>query len=411
MKHKNEKALEVMVALEGPRGRDDALVTQDFDEIKESTALEQSKEGKRNTRPGFRLVLGVGVQAMQQLTGINIICYYLPYVLANSVGLTGSTARLLGAVNAMTYLGSTFIGLYFIDHWGRRRLMIYGALGQCCSWLAITIVLNSADDIASYSSKQRQLAGVAVFFFFLFNCFFGAGWLGVSWLYPTEIHSTKYRISGMSYGVATNWLINFAVVFVTPLGIARLGPQFYIIWTVLNALMVPIIWLFYPETAGRSLENIATIFEAHPTVWVFRHKSMVSQKPMASGGDTAEDVWIGLDEVPTWTTVEYAQVAKKPEGGLSEISVSPTSPRVSLPPGTPTTSAASSMRYRGSEQHPEVLVQGSQTMENTEQVVEADLAHTATLTTTQTAPSLGPQDSTVPFIVDPACRGFECVHP
>ncbi len=328
MKHKNEEALLVMLALEGPRGRERALVMQDFDEIKESIVLEQSRDVERNTKPVFRLIIGVGVQAMQQLTGINIICYYLPYVLTNSLGFAGSTARLLGAVNAMTYLASTFIGLFFIDRWGRRRLMMYGALGQCCSWLAITVLLNSPDEAASYLSKQRQLAGAAVFFFFLFDCFFGAGWQGVSWLYSSEINSTKYRISGMSYGVATNWLINFAVVFVTPLGIANLGARFYVIWTVLNALMVPIIWLFYPETAGRSLEYVDSMFESHPTIWTFKYKNMVSRKP--------EQIRIAMDEFPTFTTtIEYANIARKPKLGASQVSISPTSPRTPVTPVTP----------------------------------------------------------------------------
>ena len=293
MKHQDEKALAVMVALEGNSvTSENSTAQQDFKEIQTSIALEQSPVVKRKTKPWFRLILGVAVQAMQQLTGINIICYYLPYVLTESVGLNGSTARLLAAVNAMTYLFSTFIGLCFVERWGRRRLMMYGALGQCCCWLAITLLLHSASEVDLLSIRQRQLGSAAVLFFFLFNFFFGASWQGVSWLYPTEINSTQNRIVGMSYGVATNWLINFGVVFVTPLGIAKLGPQFYVIWTVLNGLMVPILYTFYPETAGRSLEDIDGMFEAHPTVWVFTSKSMTARKPSTSNlsQDSGDDI-------------------------------------------------------------------------------------------------------------------------
>lgn len=58
--------------------------------------------------------LSIGCQAMQQLTGIHVISYYLPYVLTESAGLSRLTARLLATVNAITYLDSTFIGLLFI---------------------------------------------------------------------------------------------------------------------------------------------------------------------------------------------------------------------------------------------------------------------------------------------------------
>ena len=307
MKHQDDKALAVMVALQGSSVTgESSTASRDFEEIKTSIALEQSSAVKRETKPGFRLILGVAVQAMQQLTGINIICYYLPYVLTESVGLDGSKARLLAAVNAMTYLGSTFVGLFFVERWGRRRLMMYGALGQCCCWLAITLFLDSASTAGLLSLRQQQLGGAAVLFFFLFNFFFGASWQGVSWLYPTEINNTQNRIVGMSYGVAANWLINFGVVFVTPLGIARLGSQFYVIWTVLNGLMVPIIYLFYPETAGRSLEDIDGMFEAHPTVWVFTNKSMTCRKPATSNGSQDSG-----DNVPTSRTEERVATSSR----------------------------------------------------------------------------------------------------
>ena len=390
MKHKESKALDVMVALEGASSRDNATVKRDFEEIKQSVALEQSPDKKRNTKPLFRLILGIGVQAMQQLTGINIICYYLPYVLTESVGLEGSMARLLAAVNAMTYLCSTFIGLYFIEKWGRRRLMMFGALGQCCCWLSITILLSQADKIDDFSLKLRQLAGAAVFFFFLFNCFFGAGWQGVSWLYPTEINSTQYRICGMSYGVATNWLINFGVVFVTPLGIEKLGSQFYVIWTVLNALMVPIIWTFYPETAGRSLEDIDRMFEAHPTIWAFTHFSMISRRPpiYLSGDSAGMAEPLELAEYPTTYGIECATIAQRPLSSPYQIDIRGRS------------SASRSRQF--SEGHPGDLVENSLTKEGNGRSGDdgdgGDLAQTATVVSSQTGPSLGPQVSTTPLI-------------
>ena len=309
LKHQDDKALKIMFALDGSEVTSgNSTVRRDFEEIKASINLEQSTVVKRETKPWFRLALGVAVQAMQQLTGINVICYYMPYVLTQSVGLDGSTARLLAAVNAMTYLFSTIIGLCFVDRWGRRRLMMYGALGQCCCWLAITLFLHSALEAEALSIRQRQLGSAAVLFFFLFNCFFGASWQGVSWLYPTEINSTHNRITGMACGVATNWLINFGVVFITPLGIAKLGSQFYAIWTVLNGLMVPILYVFYPETAGRSLEDIDGMFEGHPTVWVFTSKSMTSRKPSMSNSsqDSGDDVPNSRTEDRVWTAPRNA---------------------------------------------------------------------------------------------------------
>lgn len=399
MKDSNHEALDVMIALDDSRARSVTWVRQDFEEIKRSIALEQSSDSKRNTKPLFRLILGVGVQAMQQLTGINIICYYLPYVLTQSVGLEGSTARLLAAVNAMTYLGSTFIGLFFIERWGRRRLMMFGALGQSFCWLAITVLLSQASNADGYSTPQVQLGSAAVFFFFAFNCFFGAGWQGVSWLYPTEINSTRYRITGMSYGVATNWLINFGVVFVTPLGIAKLGSQFYVIWTILNALMVPIIWIFYPETAGRSLEDLDRVFEAYPTVWVFTHRGMISRRPPPglSGGIPEIIEGVEMEGFPDFEMrrlefygIEQATVASRPpSGGPLQIDIR----------------NGNGARHRQDEGHPGTLVENSLTVEGSrgddidlDQSEGVDLTQAFTVQSSQTGPSLGAQISTRPLL-------------
>ena len=333
-KHRGEEALAVLTALEGKgttiaqvracsRKEHSTLSAQkvaaEYEMILASIAAEQSTAIRRNTMPKFRLLLGIGAQAMQQLTGINIICYYLPYVLTESVGQKGATARLVSAINSLSYLGATLIGLYLIDRWGRRKLMYSGAIGQCLCWLVITVLLTYAGKAAvafkgagndaplpspenaphHRAQQEVDLGSASVVFFFLFNMFFGAGWQGVSWLYPTEINSTQTRIQGMSLGVATNWAINFAVVFVTPIGIAALKANFYIIWTVCNALIVPTIYFFYPETSGRSLEGIDDMFELNHTIWAGLNKDMKSRgRESMVEGDDAESINVPMDMLP-----------------------------------------------------------------------------------------------------------------
>ncbi len=289
MKRRENEALAALVALEGNGVTAQSnIIINEFEDIKQTIAMEKTKKvTNRQVMPKFRIALGVGCQAMQQLTGINVICYYLPVVLNQSVGLSGEMSRLLSSVNATTYLLATFIGLYFIERWGRRRLMMVGAAGQFLCWMLIATLLGTGQMMtaantpnASASLTERRLAGASVVFFFVFNMFFGAGWQGVSWLYPTEINTTSMRILGMGLGVGTNWLINFGVVFATPKGIESLGYKFYVIWTVLNLLFVPIIYLFYPETSSRSLEVIDQMFEAHPTMLVYKHRAMTCRVPL-----------------------------------------------------------------------------------------------------------------------------------
>ena len=71
------------------------------------------------------------------------------------------------------------------------------------------------------------------------------------------------------------------VVEITQIGIQNLQWKFYIIWTVLNGSFVPFTYFLYPETAGRTLEDIDHYFRKQPGLLVFRDKlATQSTRPM-----------------------------------------------------------------------------------------------------------------------------------
>lgn len=154
--------------------------------------------------------------------------------------------------------------------------MMYAAAGQAFCYVFITVLIRYAE-MPGYM-HQKEVASASVAFFFLYYVFFGIGWQGVPWLYPTEINSLAMRTKGAALGTAANWTFNFMVVEITPIGIESLGWKFYIIWTVFNASFVPIVYLFYPETSDRSLEDIDRLFRENSDVFIFRDKNATCKK-------------------------------------------------------------------------------------------------------------------------------------
>ncbi|KAF4622341.1 hypothetical protein D9613_009293 [Agrocybe pediades] len=276
-----EEGLNVLAALEGEHASpEDSYIIAQKDVIMEAVRIERDASpswrdilrGKTgNTGMIKRLVLGGGTQWMQQLVGINVTSYYLPLVLQNSVGLSNNLARLLAACNSVSYLIFSFAGLVLIERAGRRKLMMWGAAGQCVCYILISALLSHAN-----GPNGTKFGAGATAFFFLYYVFFGICWQGVPWLYPTEINSLSMRTKGAAVGTASNWISNYIVVQITPTGIANLGWRFYLIWVVFNAVFVPLVWLVYPETANRQLEDIDRLYRENSSmVWVFKNKEAI----------------------------------------------------------------------------------------------------------------------------------------
>lgn len=220
-----DEAFSILADLEG-KDSNDPYILQQHKEIVFTVQYERQNApkwgqiltGKTGDKGGTstlrRLFLGAGTQFMQQFSGINVTSYYLPTVLIQSVGLGESMARLLAAVNSVSYLLFSLIGIPYVETGGRRKMLMFAASGQAFCYLMITILLglNSKPDF----SAAQACASASVAFFFLYYIFFGIGMQGVPWLYPTEINSLAMRTKGAAIGTATNWMCNFIVSFQPP---------------------------------------------------------------------------------------------------------------------------------------------------------------------------------------------------
>jgi sugar porter (SP) family MFS transporter len=250
-----EEATEVLAAIES-KAEDDPWVIAQREGIEYSVKYElehavgwmdilrnKSKEG--STKTLRRLLLGAGTQFMQQFEGINIMSYYLPSVLIQYVGLSENMARLLTACNSVSYLIISAVAIPMVEKVGRRGLMLWSTLGQGLCFLIITVLLRYAN---RETETGQDVAKSSIVFFFLYYISFGFGMLGVPWLYPTEINSLPMRTKGAAVATATNWITNFVIVEITPIGIQNLGWKFWIVWTIFNFTFLPVIYFLYPET-------------------------------------------------------------------------------------------------------------------------------------------------------------------
>ncbi|OSS51364.1 hypothetical protein B5807_03089 [Epicoccum nigrum] len=103
---------------------------------------------------------------------------------------------------------------------------------------------------------------------FLFNLVYASTWGTVAFLIPTEIWSSDMRAQGNGFGI-TGWALSVGMtVLVNPVMFSKLENRTYFLFAGLNLLWIPVVYLLYPETAGRSLESIEALFSTNsPFNW------------------------------------------------------------------------------------------------------------------------------------------------
>ncbi|KAL2758817.1 hypothetical protein ACRALDRAFT_1048467 [Sodiomyces alcalophilus JCM 7366] len=246
---------------------DAAEVEEEMSQIASALNVQQNTGRFRHLLTGGpsqnfrRTLLGVAAQLFQQFCGINLITYYATFVFENSLGFGPQLSRLLAALNGTEYFLASLVALPLIERVGRRKLMLFGAVGMMAS-MAILAGTTSTGVTNADGAPELSLAyGVtAVVFLFGFNTFFALGWLGMTWLYPAEVTNLSIRIQANALSTCSNWISNFVIVMITPPAFANLQYRTYIIFAVLNAAIIPCVYFFFPETSHRSLEEIDLYF-------------------------------------------------------------------------------------------------------------------------------------------------------
>ncbi|GLA06689.1 hypothetical protein AnigIFM60653_007629 [Aspergillus niger] len=107
----------------------------------------------------------------------------------------------------------------------------------------------------------------ATFFLFFYMSFFPLGFLAANFLYAAEIAPQELRIHLAAIGTATHWLFNFVIAEITPVAFATIRWRYYIVYAVVGFGVALMVYFLFPETKGRSLEEMDKLFEDPGRWW------------------------------------------------------------------------------------------------------------------------------------------------
>jgi len=248
LKGKPEKALEVLEKV-NPINEAKKIL----EEIK-NTVVHHS--GKLFSYGYPLIIIGILLSVFQQFVGINVVLYYAPEIF-KSMG-SGTDSALLqtiivGAVNLLF----TVLAIQTVDKFGRRPLMMIGALSMALAMFALG------------TSFFLDKAGVfALICMLVYVAGFAMSWGPVTWVLLSEIFPNKIRGRAMSIAVAAQWIANYLVSWTFPMmdKNSTLNETFnhgfaYWIYGIMAVLSIILIWKFVPETKGKTLEEMEKLWE------------------------------------------------------------------------------------------------------------------------------------------------------
>ncbi|KAM0411162.1 hypothetical protein ACHAPD_010990 [Fusarium lateritium] len=220
----------------------------------------------RNSSLGHRTLTGCGLQMLQQLTGINFVMYYGTTFFSRS-GV--SNPFIINLVMIIVNCVCTIPGLIVIESWGRRKLLMAGALGMAVCQFIISAVSTA-------NEKSSQDLGNASNMVLIVCCainvfFYASSWGPVTWVVTSEIFPLKLRAKAMSVSTTANWLLNFAVAYAPPFILGRgadaFGLKIFFIWGTFCILAIVFVWFMVYETSRMTLEQIDEMYERVSYAW------------------------------------------------------------------------------------------------------------------------------------------------
>ena len=207
---------------------------------------------------GRRAVLSFSALFLMMMTGIMAMSTYSPILFAASGASELKAGWMAGLNQTIGFLG-TLAAAPIVDRFGRRRTFYAGLIIQLTVlFLSSAFAKISNDNPGTARGTQFGMAASAMIY--LFQWFFCQTTLVVCWVYPTEIWPQEIRAKGNAFGIL-GWAVGGgSTTLFLPTMFSKLGWKTLMVFACLNVMVLPLVYLFFPETANRSLEEINLLF-------------------------------------------------------------------------------------------------------------------------------------------------------
>ena len=203
----------------------------------------------------FVIFIGIMLSVFQQFVGINVVLYYAGNIFKN-MGASTDSSLLQTIIIGLINLIFTILAIFTVDKFGRKPLMIIGALTMGISMFAL--------GLSFYMQSQGIMALV---FMLIYTAGFAMSWGPVTWVLLSEIFPNSIR-GAMSIAVAAQWIANLIISWTFPMmndnnWLTDLFHHGFAYWVygAMGILAAWFIWKLVPETKGKTLEEMEKLWK------------------------------------------------------------------------------------------------------------------------------------------------------
>jgi len=238
------------------------FVEYEYQEVLETMALEKefakrgiselwSTKGNRH-----RLLIVITAGLFSQTAGSGIVSYYI-FLVLSQIGITDSKSQLVlnGCLTIFNMCIAT--GMAFsVDKFGRRPLYLTATIGMCFAMTGWTIASQQNEAHGGVDSGRAVIALIFIFMFF-----YNLAWSGLLIGYVVEISPFYLRSRYLTVMLLSVAIGLFFSNYVNPVALENITWKYYLCYIIWLAIQSVVVYFFYIETKGHSLESIAVCFD------------------------------------------------------------------------------------------------------------------------------------------------------
>ncbi|PGH21293.1 hypothetical protein AJ80_03343 [Polytolypa hystricis UAMH7299] len=266
-KDREEEAYDILVKYHAEGDRDSILVKAEVAQIKATLQIEKDHSKQswmdmvRTSGMRRRVLIASFLGLFTQMSGNTLLSYY-QNLLYEMMGYDTPYAKTrINLANACWGFINATIAAFLVARFRRRLMFMLSAGSMLACFTAMTVSFQRLR-LAKDTNTTNSAAGIAaLFFYFAYSPCYNLGNNALTYTYLIELFPYAQRTRGIGIQQIFGKLGGFFSNNVNPIALDAIDWKYLAIYCGWIAFEFLFIFFLYPETSGRTLEELAFLFE------------------------------------------------------------------------------------------------------------------------------------------------------